>query len=95
MATRFAGGLMMVFAAAVITGLTWKQPRAGMLALVWSFSLVFLSFHWLVEPRYYIIPFLLLGLFTELSAGQARRMTIWYGLLSLLAVVGTLRGFYI
>ncbi len=71
--------------APLVVRFTRSQPRRRMLAAVWLFSFLFLLPQPLADPRYYIIPVLFLNLFARYPASQARRLTIWYGLISVAA----------
>ncbi len=51
------------------------------LLLTWAFGLLFVAPHYLVEPRYYIIAFVLLDLFADYPARTARWLSAWYLLL--------------
>jgi len=68
--------------APLVVRFTWSQPRRRVLAVVWLFSFLFLLPQALADPRYYIIPVFFLNLFARYGAFQARRLTIWYGLIS-------------
>ncbi|MEE9269459.1 MAG: hypothetical protein V3V49_04280 [Candidatus Krumholzibacteria bacterium] len=78
--------LMLMFTPTIVR-FSLAQPTRRMLALTWVFSLLFLVPHSLVEPRYYIVPVFFLNFFACYTPREARRLTIWYGVLS--AAVGT------
>jgi hypothetical protein len=56
--------------------------RPLMPAVAWMTSLVFLLPHSLVETRYYILPAVFVNWFTPFSERQARRLTVWYAILT-------------
>lgn len=86
-------GVVCLFGATGIVGrFTLAQPNRRTLALVWVCSLCFLAPHFLVEPRYYIIPTLLVNLFTEYSTSQAQRLARWHLCICVLAGAGILAG---
>lgn len=59
-----------------------RQPDRALLAAVWGFSLLFLLPHYLVEPRYYIVPLALLALLAPLTPRQTYVAVAWHALLT-------------
>lgn len=81
------GVLLLAAAPAYVAML--RAPASGwMAALVLAFSVLFLTPQGLIDPRYYILPTLLLDAYTEMEAGDARRLAGWYGVLTA-AAAGT------
>ncbi|MBU0718366.1 MAG: Dol-P-Glc:Glc(2)Man(9)GlcNAc(2)-PP-Dol alpha-1,2-glucosyltransferase [Planctomycetes bacterium] len=83
---RVVGACVITAVGLSIVRFTLEQPSRRTLALVWLFSLVFLVAHSLAEPRYYIVPMILINLLTQYTASQARHITLWY--LAVSAAVG-------
>lgn len=87
LAARYLLALCIVAFVVTYVHATWRSPARGTLAVVWIFSLLFLLPHFLVDPRYYIVPLVLLDFFTPYTPAQARHLSIWYLLLTLLVGV--------
>jgi hypothetical protein len=81
---RLVGGGIIVLAAWLVTGFWRRRPERAVLILVALFSFLFLLPHSLVEARYAIVPFLLADFVTAYGPRLRRRLTAWYGFLSLL-----------
>ncbi len=75
---------LMVLFIATETWSTWRQPLRRTLASVWGCAVLFLSLHFLADPRYYIIPLLLVELLRARNPTTTRRLTVWYLALSLM-----------
>ncbi len=60
--------------------LRWLSPRAHAIGLptAWVGGLLFLGPHWLVEPRYYFVPLVLVDVFAQYDAAERRRLLIWF-----------------
>jgi hypothetical protein len=84
MLARIAGVFALVAAAGLVVSFTRAQPDRRVLALVWLCSIVFLIPHSLVEPRYYIVPTVLVNFFATYTAGQARWLAGWSLLVSVM-----------
>jgi alpha-1,2-glucosyltransferase len=69
---------------------TWRSPQRRRRCIWLAASLLFLGPHFLVEPRYYMIPLILADVFAERSAQDWSRLVRWYGLLSAGIVAYTL-----
>jgi hypothetical protein len=80
---RYAAAIILVLFVPTLVQATWVSPARATLGLVWAFSVLFLLGHYLVDPRYYVVPFVLADFFTPLAAAPARRLTVWYLLLAL------------
>ncbi len=80
--TRFLAAAVIVVCGVTLLSATWSSPARRTLGLIWLFALLFVLPHYLVDPRYYIFPFVLVDFFTPYSPAQARRLTAWYLLLS-------------
>ena len=79
-------GVACLFVAVCLIARFWSsQPNRGCLMLLALFTILFLLPHPLVEPRYFIVPFVLADIFVSYSDTQARRLTIWYGSISVVA----------
>jgi len=78
---------LIVAAAPIVVRFTLAQPTRRMLGLVWLFTLLFLVPHSLAEPRYYVVPVVLLNLLTRFTASQARAMTLWCAATTVAVVV--------
>lgn len=57
-----------------------RQRRA--VFLVGGFTLIYLLPHSLAEPRYYVLPAIFFNLLASYDRTDARRLTVWYGILS-------------
>ena len=55
------------------------RPPAALLSI---FTVLFLLPHPLVEVRYFLVPFVLAHLVTDLTGAQDRRLTLWYAALA-------------
>jgi hypothetical protein len=82
-AARYAAATVLVLFVPTLVWATWVSPARETLGLLWAFSVLFLLGHYLVDPRYYVVPFVLADFFTPLAAAPARRLTVWYLLLAL------------
>jgi len=80
---RIAAAAIIVLFVVVTARQTWRSPDRAVLALIWAFSLLFLLPHYPADPRYYIVPLVLLDLLGRYSADQTRRLTWWYLLLTI------------
>ena len=83
METRYLSALVIVAAVPTFVCALRESPARRTLSLVWMFMLLYLFPHWLVDPRYYLVPFVLVDFYTPYTPAQARRLTIWYALLTL------------
>lgn len=50
--------------------------------LIGGFTLIYLLPHSLAEPRYYVLPAIFFNLLVSYDRADARRLTVWYGILS-------------
>ncbi len=69
-----------------VLGLVWgarRDTRCASLALLALFTLVFVLPHYLVDPRYYVFPFVLTDLLVTRGARQLRQQLAWYALLTI------------
>jgi len=77
-------GIALAFVAVfLVVSLVWAQPNRRLLVLVLVLGAVSVALHGLVDPRYYLVPSVLLGLFIELERAVERRLVIWQGALCL------------
>lgn len=83
LAARFLLSTCIVVFIVVFSHATWHSAARRTLGLVWAFALLFLVPHYLVDPRYYIVPLVLVDFFTPYTPVQARRLAVWYLLLTL------------
>jgi hypothetical protein len=83
LAARFLLGILIVVFIVVLADATVHSAARRTLGLVWAFALLFLVPHYLVDPRYYVVPLVLVDFFTPHTPAQARRLTAWYLLLAL------------
>jgi hypothetical protein len=60
---------------------------------LWAVALLYVAPHWLVDPRYYVVPAVLLTLLLPLNLAQLRRLAAWYALLAVIAGIFVLRWF--
>ena len=81
-AARYLAAVLLVAFVPTVVTLAWTGPQRTALAVVAGAVLVFLAAHYLVDPRYYIVPVVLLDFWSTPAARRARRLTIWYVLLS-------------
>jgi len=85
---RLAAGVGLVLTSVLVVAFVRAQRERRGVALAWLFSLLFITPHWLVDPRYYVVPVTLVNLLTTYGAAQGRRLLAWYALLS--AAVGVM-----
>jgi len=77
-------GIALVFIAGyLIISLVWSQPQRGLPVLILVLGAISVALHGLVDPRYYLVPCVLLGLCIELERAVERRLVIWQGALCL------------
>jgi hypothetical protein len=77
-------GIALAFVAGyLVVGLVWTQPNHRLAALILAIGALSVALHGLVDPRYYLAPSVLLGLFIELERAIERRLVIWQGALCL------------
>jgi len=88
---RWIVAIVIVAVAPILVHFQADQPAGSKLALVWLFTLLFLLPHSLAEPRYYIVPVVLLNLLTCFTASEARALTGWYLVLSVLLITAIVR----
>lgn len=62
--------------------ITWRQHHRTLLLMLWVTAIVFLLPHYPAETRYYIVPLVLIDLFTPHSPGTVSRQSLWYLLLT-------------
>ncbi len=62
----------------------WSQPNRKQLLMLSGFTSVYLLPLYLVEARYFIVPFALADLLVDYTPGQRRRLTAWYASISAL-----------
>lgn len=79
---RLGAAGVLVLVAASVARLTWCSANRRVMALVWGCAVAYLLPHSLVEPRYYVVPMILLNLLADHPSNHARALTVWYGLLS-------------
>lgn len=89
---RIIGATVVVSIAAMMVRFIATQPNRRMLTLAWIFGLAFLAPHFLVEPRYYIMPLFMLNFFAHFTPNQLRRLALWYGGLSLFSCILIMSG---
>lgn len=70
-----------VWVAVSAARLTWCSANRRALTLAWGCTVAYLLPHSLVEPRYYIVPMVLLNVLADHGHRQARALTVWYGFL--------------
>jgi len=80
---RYLGALTIVALLISLSDLFWHSRQRRRLLALWATTCVFLGGHYLVDPRYYVVPLVLLDFFAPLTDRQARQLTVWYLLLSL------------
>lgn len=80
---RLAGAVLIVALAPVVVRFVAQQPRRRELTLVGVFTLLFLLPQSVAEPRYYIVPTLLVLWLVEWTPAEARRITCWFATLSI------------
>ncbi|MEW6200188.1 MAG: hypothetical protein AB1601_16170 [Planctomycetota bacterium] len=81
-AARYLAAGVLVALVPTVVSLAWNSPGRTALTVVGGATLVFLAAHYLVDPRYYIVPVVLLDFWSAPAARRARQLTIWYVLLS-------------
>lgn len=81
-AARYVAAVVLVAFVPTAVSLAWTSPQRTALAIVAGATLVFLAAHYLVDPRYYMVPVVLLDFWSTPAARRARQLTIWYVLLS-------------
>jgi len=75
------GGLLALLGLALAE--FWRaQPRRAELALVGLFAMLYVVPHYLVDPRYYIVPAVMVNLCASYREAELRRLAAWYLLLS-------------
>ncbi len=79
---RLGAACLILVAGASAARLTWCAANRRDMALVWGCSTLYLLPHSLVDPRYYIVPMVLLNLLADHGHRAARALAVWYGLLS-------------
>jgi len=83
--------LLFAFVAFAILLLATIRLKKKNFYLLYPFSFIFLSFSWLVEPRYYFIPYTFFILFREESSVTIEfSLLIFYALFSRIIFFGTL-----
>jgi len=80
---RWLLSALIVVVAAALLHATWQSRARRTLALIWLCSFLFLLPHYLVDPRYFVIPVVLIDFFTPLERPLAQKLTGWYLLLTL------------
>jgi len=83
LAARGVVALVIVACVAALVQATRLNPRRAILGLVWAFSLLYIVPHFLADPRYYVMTFVLVDFFTPYGPRQSRRLLAWYVLLTL------------
>lgn len=94
---RLAAAVAIVAVAVLAAMFVYGKAGRRLLLLTWVFSLLYISPHWLVDPRYYIVPTVLLGLLTPLGPVSARWQIAWQaaltaGLAAYIVVCGSPNG---
>ena len=94
---RFLVAIVLVLVAVLAAGWVRSRPRPAALALAGLCSILFITPHWLVDPRYYIVPTVFLNLLAGYEPGEVRRLVPWYlaltlALCSYIAVCGSPHG---
>lgn len=80
---RVASGINIVAAIVVLGCLIARQPQRLALVLSLVFGAMLPAANSLVEPRYFIPMAVFLLLWSEVDAGTARRLTLWWAVLCL------------
>jgi hypothetical protein len=84
---RCAVAIVIVVTVPLAASFIW-EPRHRWAALTaWSFALLFLAPHFLVDHRYHIFPILFIHLCTRYTARQVRPLCAWTAVLTLGVVV--------
>jgi alpha-1,2-glucosyltransferase len=85
--------LPIAYAAVSLAASRFERPQ---MYLLYPFLLVYLASFWLIEPRYYIVPFVLFLLFRR-QEGLAVEITlvVWLGFLSIATAAGYAQGLFI
>ena len=82
-AVRYAAAVVLVLFVPTLVQSTWVSPVRSVLGVLWACTALFLLGHYLVDPRYYVVPFVLADFFAPRAAVPARRLAAWYLLLTL------------
>jgi len=80
-----ARGFAAMFVLIALPGLvrrTFLASNRTLLLLTWAFSFAYIAPHSLVDPRYYILPLVMLQFFSGFEDKEAQRLTIWYAIVS-------------
>lgn len=80
---RYLVAVCLVLFVPTLVHSTHASPARGPLTLLWVFALLFLLGHYLIDPRYYVVPLVLADFLTPLPARSARHLVGWYLLLTL------------
>lgn len=76
-------GVLLIFIAFWFIARFWSiQPNRRYLIILASFTVFYLSFHSSVDPRYFIIPFVLADFFHSYTIAQETALAIWYFFIS-------------
>lgn len=79
---RAGAATLFATAGPLLLWFTRAQPRRALLGLAWASSALFLLPHWLAEMRYYIVPIVLLHMFTSYETRIGWTLVAWNGVLS-------------
>jgi hypothetical protein len=82
MAARYAASALLVAAGAMLARYVWQAARRGPLLVAWSFSLLFLSPHRLVDHRYYIVPIMMINMAAGYQRGERAVLCTWFAVLA-------------
>lgn len=78
----FPVGVVLVAFAATHAHYVWTSPARRPLLAIFGVAALYIAPHALIDPRYYILPFVLADLFTPYDQREARRLTAWYAILA-------------
>lgn len=79
---RYLMAALVVFLLPVFAYVTWRNPARRVLILLWAFTILFVMPHYVADPRYYIVPFVLIDFYTREQPARLRWQVAWYLLLA-------------
>lgn len=79
---RFAAAGLLVVVLPPLVAAMWQNENRRTLGLLWLFALLFLLPHYMVDPRYYIIPLVLADFFMPQAVVHRGALCTWYVLLT-------------
>jgi hypothetical protein len=78
----FPASVVLVAFAIAHAHYVWASPARSPLIAIFGIAALYIAPHALIDPRYYILPFVLADLFTPYDEREARRLTAWYAILA-------------